>query len=171
MKGYPLSFRQEGTHLNKQQNEPTWQICWIQEFMLLSLQNGSQPVSRRNSIMGAFGVWHARSNGDFPKRSFLFIFTPALTSNLTISEKKIWNLNNFFNFHIFLSIWRQSPLPIPAFVSQNVKNKSYLVWCIKIEKYAFLVNLRPRLWVPWGQERLSYIKIFWQVSFRNMFAY
>ena len=64
-------------------------------------------------------------------------------------------LNNYFNFHVCLSI-RLSvrsfvcPVPsaqkltsIPASVSQNVTNKSCLVR-VKSEKYASLVTLRPQ---------------------------
>ena len=64
-------------------------------------------------------------------------------------------LNNYFDFHICLSIRpfvRPSvrPVPsgqklnsIPASVSQNVTNKSCLV-CVKSKKYASWVTLRPQ---------------------------
>ena len=66
-------------------------------------------------------------------------------------------LNNYFDFHVCLSIRpsvRSSVRPfvlpsaqkltsIPASVSQNVTNKSCLV-CVKSKKYASWVTLRPQ---------------------------
>ena len=65
-------------------------------------------------------------------------------------------LNNYFDFHVCLSILplsvRSSVRPVlsakkltstPASVSQNVTKKSCLV-CVKSEKYASLVTLRPQ---------------------------
>ena len=64
------------------------------------------------------------------------------------------NLNNYFDFHVCLSIHPfvrssvvlspQKLTSIPASVSQNVTNKSCLV-CVKSEKYASWVTLRPQL--------------------------
>ena len=64
------------------------------------------------------------------------------------------HLNNYFDFHVCLSIrpwfwlrFRGSVRPnlssTPASVSQNVTNKSCLL-CIKSEKYASWVTLRPQ---------------------------
>ena len=63
-------------------------------------------------------------------------------------------LNNYFDFHVCLSFRRRVPCsvfrpcvrklpPIPAAVWQNVTNKSCLV-CVKSEKYAPWVTLRPQ---------------------------
>ena len=60
------------------------------------------------------------------------------------------NLNNYFDFHVCLSIrlWfrgsvRLNLTSISASLSQNVTNKSCLV-CVKSEKYASWVTLRPQ---------------------------
>ena len=55
------------------------------------------------------------------------------------------HLNNYFNFHVCL-FFRLSILAaqIPAVVSQNVTDKSCLVY-VKHEKYASCVTLRPQL--------------------------
>ena len=52
------------------------------------------------------------------------------------------NLNNYIKFHVCLSICKKL-VQIPAVVSQNVTNKSCLI-CVKSEKYAFWVTLRPQ---------------------------
>ena len=62
------------------------------------------------------------------------------------------NLNNYFDFHVCLSI-RPAVVPvlvpsvqqltsIPASLSQNFTNKSCLV-CVRCEKYVSWVTLRP----------------------------
>ena len=67
----------------------------------------------------------------------------------------IANLNNYFDFHICLSIRRPSVrlfvrlcvrklTEFPAVVSQNVSEKSCSV-CDKSEKYAFWITLTPQL--------------------------
>ena len=55
------------------------------------------------------------------------------------------HLNNYFDFHVCLSFRpsAQKLTSIPASVSQNVTNKSSLV-CVKSEKYASWVTLRPQ---------------------------
>ena len=62
------------------------------------------------------------------------------------------DLNNYFDFHVCLSISLPSSVrlpcvrnltPLPAVLSQNVTNKSFLV-CVKSEKYAYWVTLRPQ---------------------------
>ena len=58
------------------------------------------------------------------------------------------HLNNYFDFHVCLSIRssgsvRPKLTSIPARVSQNDTNKSCLV-CVKSEKYASWVTLRPQ---------------------------
>ena len=67
------------------------------------------------------------------------------------------NLNNYFDFHVCLSfrLFVRSSVrssvrscvqilyQFPAVISQNVTNKSCLV-CVKSEKYAALVTLRPQ---------------------------
>ena len=76
------------------------------------------------------------------------------------------NLNNYFDFHVCLSIHPfvrpfVRPVPstqkltsIPASVSQNVTNKSCLV-CVKSKKYASWVTLRPQ----WDRCRQGKAKI------------
>ena len=65
-----------------------------------------------------------------------------------------WRVNNYFDFHVCLSIcssvrlsahvcvWKLAPFP--AVVWQIVTNKSCFV-CVQSEKYASLVNLTPQL--------------------------
>ena len=76
---------------------------------------------------------------------------------------------NYFNLHVCPSLRRQRmscPVlnSIPAVVSQNVTNESYLV-CVKSEKYAFLVKLRPLGFMRQGEAKLrTYIKTYFSVS-------
>ena len=53
-------------------------------------------------------------------------------------RKFIEYLHNYFNTHTACPV----TLPISEVVSQTVTNKSYVV-CVKSEKYAFLLTLRP----------------------------
>ena len=63
----------------------------------------------------------------------------------------LYNLNNYFNFHVCLSIRPSVPsvpsvrklTSIPTRVSQNIPNKSCLV-CVKSEKYASWVTFRSQ---------------------------
>ena len=69
---------------------------------------------------------------------------------MKIISSEISNLNNYFDFHVCLSFclstvhpFVRKLAPIPAVVLQNVTNKSCLA-CIKSEKYASCVTLRPQ---------------------------
>ena len=85
-------------------------------------------------------------------------------------------LNNYFNFHVCLSIrssvrllvWVfvclcvRKPAPFPAVILQNVTNKRCLVW-VKSENYAFWFTLRLL-----GSIRCGEIKLHtsWHHNFR-----
>ena len=99
-------------------------------------------------------------------------------------EKRIFwwqllsHLNNYFDFHVWLSICRsvrlvlvpvlsvQTLTSIPASVSQNVNDKSCLV-SVKSEKYASWFTLRPqwdRLRRGEAEVRILDFKTTWSVS-------
>ena len=60
-----------------------------------------------------------------------------------------------FHFRFRPSV--RKPTPIPAVLSLNVTNKSYLV-CVKSEKYAFWVTLRPLGFMRRGEAELGKLK-------------
>ena len=69
----------------------------------------------------------------------------------------VWHLNNYFGLHVSLSNHDFVSHTLGFYVaSQNVINKSFFV-CVKSEKYAFLVTLRPLGSMQQGKAKLRTI--------------
>ena len=123
----------------------TLRVPALQLEYFLKLNNHQNIILNRCSP----SWWFTRCSGGFSPSVFSIFWLPYL--------------NNYFDFHVCLSIrvcvcpcvWKLTPLP--AVIWQNVINKSWLVY-VKSEKYAFWVTLTPQ-WdrCCWGKAEVRII--------------
>ena len=111
------------------------------EFPWSEFQQPSQTATSSKANLVTLTPLGSMSRGEAKLRTFV------------VKEDKTIYLNNYFNFHVCLSI-RDSVFPcfrpcvrkltpVSAVGSQNVTNRSFLV-SVKSEKYAFWITLRPQ---------------------------
>ena len=133
--------------LNFHKNQTFWKKNLDFQILYLNSSLQSIPIKKFQSI-------------DYPNQ--LLDHSLFWTNICFKSMICILNLNNYFDFHVCLSIrtsfchsgrYSQRLAPFPAVVWQNVTNKSCLV-CVKSEKYTFLVTTRPLESMRWGEGEL-----------------